>query len=70
MLDRLNTDCGGRVAFACSGSADQYDILGCFDELALMQLPHFCFVDLTGRKVEAGEIFVRREAGDHRVVGN
>ena len=46
------------------------DILGRFDKLASVQLPHRRFVDLTQCEVEARQVLVCKEAGDLRVVGD
>ena len=50
MLDRLHAQGRGHVRLACAGAADQHDILGVLQELASMQLPHECFVDLAVAK--------------------
>lgn len=70
VLNRLNTDCGGRVALARSGAADQHDILSRFYKLAAVQLTYCRFIDLTGCKIEAVEIFVCREASDFGMVSD
>ena len=70
VLNRLHTNCCSSMAFAGSGAADQHDIFSCFNELAPMQLPDCCLVDLTGRKIKAGEVFVCGEAGDLELLVN
>ena len=70
VLDGLNADGGGDVAFAGARSSDQDNILGIFHELAAVQLPDGGFVDLTGLEVKAREVLVGREARYLGLVGD
>jgi hypothetical protein len=58
------------MGFASPRAPNQYDVLGTVHELAPMKLAHRGLVDLTGRKVEAREVLVGREASGLHMIGN
>src|SRR3984957_3414836 len=63
VLDRLDPDRNGEMRLARTGSADQEDIVGGFQELAAVELTRKRLVDLAAGEVEAGEIAIVRGAG-------
>ncbi len=70
MLDGLDAQGRGGMGLAGAWAADQHDILGTVEELALVQLAECSLVDLAGHEVEAGEVLVGREACSLHVIGD
>ena len=70
MLDRLHAERGGDVGLACSGAADEHDVVGLVHELTAMELPHEGLVDLAAGKVEAGQITIDGEASSLELIGD
>lgn len=69
MLDRLHAERGGDVGLACSGAADEHDVVGLAHEPTAMELPHEGHVDLTAGKV-AGQIAIDGKAGSLELIGH
>ena len=70
MLDGLDTDSCGDVAFAGAGPADQNDVFRILYELTAMKLPDSGLVDVARCEVKAREVLVGWEARHLRVIGN
>jgi len=70
VLDGLDADRGGDVAFAGAWSADQDDVFRIFHEFASVQLLDVGFVDFAGFEVEAREVLIGRKARHVCVIGN
>jgi urea transport system permease protein len=68
MLDGLDAEGSGNMAFPRAGTADQHHILGRIHELTAMELTDQGFADLAGGKVEAREVLVGRKAGRFHVI--
>ena len=70
MLDGLDTDSCGDVAFAGAGAPNQNDVFRILYELTAMELPDRGLVDVARREVKARKVLVGWEARHLRVIGN
>ena len=64
MFDRLNAECRGDVDLAGAVAAEQHDVVGIFDELALMKLAHERLIDLAAGKIKDDQVEMGQEASD------
>ena len=62
VFNRLSAKGCPYVSLSRARTADQNDIVGVFDELAPVKLPHQCFVDFARGKIKTTQILVGREA--------
>ena len=70
MFDGMDAERRCNVGLSCAWASDQDHVLGAVHELAAVQGPYSGFVDLAGGEVEAGQVFIGREAGGFHVIGD
>ncbi len=63
MLDGLHAKRGGDVRLAGTGPTDQHDVVDGLDKVTPVKALDQGFVDLAGRKVEAGQVAIGPAAG-------
>lgn len=70
MLDGMHTYRGGDVGLARAGAANQHDVIGLINEVALVKLSHERLVDLAAGEVKAIEVAVSRKACRFKLIGS